>query len=50
MTRYAVAHEPIAIGYSAFAPDPIDIYLKSMREDGDPIPEPSHVADMVEVA
>ncbi len=28
----------------------IEGHLKSMREDGDPIPEPSHVADMLEVA
>jgi predicted RNase H-like HicB family nuclease len=29
----------------------IELHLKSMREDGDPIPEPSHVAvDMLEVA
>lgn len=28
----------------------IDAHLKSMREDGDPIPVPSHVADMLEVA
>ena len=28
----------------------IDAHLQAMREDGDPIPEPSHVADMLEVA
>ena len=30
--------------------DAIDAHLKTMREDGDPIPSPSHVADMLEVA
>jgi predicted RNase H-like HicB family nuclease len=25
-------------------------HLRSMREDGDPIPEPSHVVDVMEVA
>ena len=28
----------------------IEMHLKSMRDDGDIIPEPSHVADMLEVA
>jgi len=28
----------------------IEMHLTSMREDGDPIPEPSHVANMMEVA
>lgn len=28
----------------------IELHLKSMRKDGDIIPEPSHVADMLEVA
>ena len=28
----------------------IEAHLRSMREDGDPIPQPSHVADMLEVA
>ena len=27
-----------------------EIHLRSMREDGDPIPEPSHVVDVLEVA
>jgi predicted RNase H-like HicB family nuclease len=27
----------------------IELHLASMREDGDPIPEPSHAADMLEV-
>jgi predicted RNase H-like HicB family nuclease len=29
--------------------DAMDAHLKSMREDGDPIPSPSYVADMLEV-
>jgi predicted RNase H-like HicB family nuclease len=28
----------------------IEAHLQAMREDGDPIPEPSHSADMLEVA
>ena len=28
----------------------IDAHLRAMREDGDQIPEPSHVADMLDVA
>ncbi len=28
----------------------VEQHLRAMREDGDPIPEPSHVADMLEVA
>jgi hypothetical protein len=28
----------------------LEIHLRSMREDGDPIPEPSHVVDVLEVA
>lgn len=28
----------------------IEAHLRAMREDGDPIPEPSHAADMLEVA
>ncbi len=28
----------------------IDAHLQAMREDGDPIPEPSHVVDVLEVA
>jgi predicted RNase H-like HicB family nuclease len=28
----------------------IEVHLNSMRQDGDLIPEPSHVADMLEVA
>ncbi len=28
----------------------IEIHLNSMREDGDPIPKSTHVADMLEVA
>ncbi len=28
----------------------LEIHIESMREDGDHIPEPSHVADMLEVA
>jgi predicted RNase H-like HicB family nuclease len=28
----------------------IEVHLNSMREDGDLIPEPTHVADMLEVA
>jgi predicted RNase H-like HicB family nuclease len=28
----------------------IEAHLQAMREDGDPIPEPSHAADMLEVA
>ena len=29
----------------------VELHLKSMREDGDPIPKPTHVAvDMLEVA
>jgi len=28
----------------------IEAHLRAMREDGDPIPEPSHSADMLEVA
>ena len=28
----------------------IDAHLRAMREDGDPIPEPSYVAGMLEVA
>jgi predicted RNA binding protein YcfA (HicA-like mRNA interferase family)/predicted RNase H-like HicB family nuclease len=27
----------------------LEIHLRSMREDGDPIPEPSHVVDVLEV-
>lgn len=27
-----------------------DIHLRSLREDGDPIPEPSHLVGMLEVA
>ena len=30
--------------------DAIEAHLRAMREDGDPIPEPSHAADMLEVA
>jgi predicted RNase H-like HicB family nuclease len=30
--------------------DAIEAHLQAMREDGDPIPEPSHSADMLEVA
>jgi predicted RNase H-like HicB family nuclease len=28
----------------------VEQHLRAMREDGDSIPEPSHVADMLEVA
>jgi len=28
----------------------IDMHLRAMREDGDPIPEPSHIVDVLEVA
>ncbi len=28
----------------------IEAHLRAMREDGDPIPQPSHSADMLEVA
>jgi predicted RNase H-like HicB family nuclease len=28
----------------------VELHLESMREDGDPIPVPFHVADMLEVA
>ncbi len=28
----------------------IEAHLQAMREDGDPIPAPSHAADMLEVA
>ncbi len=28
----------------------IEFHLRGMREDGDPIPEPTHVADMLQVA
>jgi predicted RNase H-like HicB family nuclease len=28
----------------------VEIHLRSMREDGDPIPVPSHVVDVLEVA
>jgi predicted RNase H-like HicB family nuclease len=28
----------------------MEFHLRGMREDGDPIPKPSHVADMLEVA
>jgi len=28
----------------------MDEHLRAMREDGDQIPEPSHVADMLDVA
>jgi predicted RNase H-like HicB family nuclease len=28
----------------------VELHLESMREDGDPIPTPFHVADMLEVA
>jgi predicted RNase H-like HicB family nuclease len=28
----------------------IEVHLNSMREDGDLIPEPTHVADMLEIA
>ena len=28
----------------------VELHLRAMREDGDPIPEPSHVIDVVEVA
>jgi len=27
----------------------MEAHLQAMREDGDPIPEPSHAADMLEV-
>jgi predicted RNase H-like HicB family nuclease len=30
--------------------DAIEAHLQAMREDGDPIPVPSHAADMLEVA
>jgi predicted RNase H-like HicB family nuclease len=30
--------------------DAIEVHLDSMREDGDPIPDSSHVVDMLEVA
>ena len=28
----------------------IELHLRAMREDGDPIPEPSHIVDVLEVA
>lgn len=28
----------------------VELHLRAMREDGDPIPEPLHVVDIVEVA
>jgi predicted RNase H-like HicB family nuclease len=28
----------------------IELHLRAMREDGDPIPEPSHIVDVPEVA
>jgi predicted RNase H-like HicB family nuclease len=28
----------------------VEIHLRSMREDGDPIPQPSHVVEIFEVA
>lgn len=28
----------------------MEMHLRAMREDGDPIPEPSHIVDMLEVA
>ena len=28
----------------------VELHLRSMREDGDTIPEPSHVVDVLEVA
>jgi predicted RNase H-like HicB family nuclease len=28
----------------------VEQHIRAMREDGDPIPEPSHVANMLEVA
>lgn len=28
----------------------MEFHLRGMRADGDPIPEPSHIADMLEVA
>jgi predicted RNase H-like HicB family nuclease len=28
----------------------VEIHLRSMREDGDPIPQPSHVVEILEVA
>ena len=28
----------------------VEQHIRAMREDGDPIPEPSHVADMLDVA
>ena len=27
-----------------------ELHLRAMREDGDPIPEPSHIVDVLEVA
>ena len=28
----------------------IELHLRAMREDSDPIPEPSHIVDVLEVA
>jgi predicted RNase H-like HicB family nuclease len=28
----------------------VELHLRAMREDGDPIPEPSHIVDVLEVA
>ena len=28
----------------------VALHLRAMREDGDPIPEPSHIVDVLEVA
>jgi predicted RNase H-like HicB family nuclease len=45
----------VALGFTLeetkqFILESLELHLRSMREDGDPIPEPPHIVDVLEVA
>ncbi len=42
--KYLVIYEKTATGYSAY---PLDMHISGLREDGDPIPQPTTLADHV---
>jgi len=49
-TYYAIIYEKTGTGYSAYVPDlPGCITTGPMRDDGEPIPEPTTVAVMLPV-
>ena len=49
--RYAVVYEKSANGCGAYIlGEAVELHIRTMREDGDPIPELFHEAGMPEVA